>query len=128
MLGLILAAALTGGSCANPSIRSAVVQSVTTEGALNRYVVAITVENRGGVRQPANLLQSLDVLQDGEKVGRVGLQPLRPKQSQKVTFLMVRSTDAGDGTTQLEFSLDFNGRSGNDVDCHAGTKTLSLRV
>ena len=126
MLGFIVAVALT--SCANPSILSAGVQSVTTNGALKHYTIAVTVQNRGNLRQPSNLLQSVVVLQDGQKASQIGLQPLRPKQSQKVTYSFDRAADAGDGTTDLTFTLDFNGRSGNDVDCHAGNETFDITV
>jgi hypothetical protein len=74
------------------------------------------------------LLQSLDVLQDGERVDRVGLQPLRPKQSQRVTYAFDRSSDAGDGTTRLTFVLDFNGRSGSDVSCHDGNESATISI
>jgi hypothetical protein len=128
MLALMLVAALTGASCANPSILSAGVQSVTTNGGLKHYTIAITVQNQGDVRQPSNLLQSVDVFQAGQRVGRIGLQPLGPKQSQKVTYSFDRSEDAGVGTTDLIFTLDFNGRSGNNVDCHAGKEALRITV
>src|SRR5205807_10524639 len=101
MLALMLAAVLTGGSCANPSIVSAGIESVTTKGGLKHYTIAITVQNIGNARQPSNLLQSVDVLQDGQKPDRIGLQPLRPAQLQKVTCGFDRSDDAGDGTTEL---------------------------
>jgi hypothetical protein len=126
MFDFILAAALT--SCANPSILSAGVQSATTDGALRHYTIAITVANQGNLRQPSNLLQSLVVNQDGQKVNQIGLRPLRPKQSQKVTYSFDRAADAGDGTTDLTFTLDFNGKSGNNVDCHAGNETFVLTV
>jgi hypothetical protein len=126
MLGLIVAAALT--SCANPSILSAGIQSVTTNGALKHYTIVITVQNKGNLRQPSNLLQSVVVLQNGQKVDRIGLQPLRPKQSQKVTYSFDRAADASVGTTDLTFTLDLNGRSGNNVDCHAGNETLAISV
>jgi hypothetical protein len=126
MLGLILVAALT--ACANPSILSAGVQSATTQGALQHYTIAITIQNKGNLRQPSNLLQSVVVLQDGQKANQIGLQPLRPKQLQKVTYSFDRSAEAGAGTTDLTFTLDFNGRSGNNVDCHAGTETLTISV
>jgi hypothetical protein len=128
MLQLIVATALSAASCANPSIVSARIQSVTTMGALQHYTISITVENVGNLRQPSNLLQSLDVFQNGDKVGKIGLQPLRPKQKQKVTYSFDRSVDAGTGTTHLAFKLNFNGRSGNNVDCHAGVKTLAINV
>ena len=126
MFGLILVAALT--ACANPSILSAGVQSVTTDGALKHYAIAITIQNRGNLRQPSNLLQSVIVLQDGQKVNQIGLQPLRPKQSQKVTYSFDRAAEAGAGTTDLTFTLDFNGRSGNNIDCHAGNDTFAISV
>lgn len=128
MLMLMLVALLNGTSCANPSIMSAGVQSVTTDGQLKHYTIAITVENLGSVRQPSNLLQSVVVFQDGQKVGQIGLQPLRPKQSQKVTYSFDRGVDAGDGSTDLTFRLDFNGRSGNNVSCHKGNETFAISV
>src|SRR5437870_1558537 len=128
MLALMLATALAGGSCANPSIVSTGNQSVTTSGALKHYTIAITVQNIGNARQPSNLLQSIDVLQDGQRTGRIGLQPLRPHQSQKVTYSFDRSADAGDFTTELTFTLDYNGRSGRNVDCHAGNQTTTISV
>ena len=128
MYPLILAAALTGAACANPSILSAQIQPVTTNGSLHHYTIAITVQNRGSVRQPSNLLQSVDVFQDGLRVDRIGLQPLRPQQMQKVTYGFDRAADAGDGTTNLIFNLDFNGRSGKNVDCRAGDESFTLAV
>ena len=128
MLTLIVAAVVSGMSCANPSIISANVQSVSTNGGLNHYTIAITVRNQGNVRQPSNLLQSIDVLQDGQRVGKIGLQPLRPKQSQKVAYGFDRSAEAGSGTTNLTFTLDLNGRSGNNVDCRAGDNSLAITI
>jgi hypothetical protein len=127
LFALIIAAALTGAGCANPSILSAI-QSVSTNGGLNHYTIAITVQNQGSMRQPSNLLQSVDVFQDGSRVDRIGLQPLRPNQMQKVTYGFDRAADAGDGTTHFIFSLDFNGRSGKNVDCGAGNESFTLAV
>ncbi|MBV8082202.1 MAG: hypothetical protein JO347_10460 [Candidatus Eremiobacteraeota bacterium] len=128
MLALLLAAALSAPSCANPSIVSATVKSVTTSGALKNYTVAVDVQNRGDVAQPSDLLMSVDVFQAGARVDQIGLQPLRPNQSQTVTYTFHRAAEAGDGTTDLKFMLDANGRAGNDVDCHAGSELLTLSV
>lgn len=128
MFALIVTAALATAACANPSILSASVQSVSANGGLHHYTIAVTVQNRGSVRQPSDLLQSMDVFQNGLRVDRIGLQPLRPAQTQKVTYGFDRSADAGDGTTNLLFNLDYNGRSGNDVDCRAGNESFSLAV
>jgi len=127
MLALILAAAL-GGGCANPSILSANVQSVSTNGALNYYTLAINVQNQGYLRQPSDLLASVDVFQAGQRVDQLGLQPLGPGQSQRVQYTLKRSVEAGAGSTDLTFALDFNGRSGNNVDCRAGTETFTISV
>ena len=128
MLALILAATLSGGSCANPSIISTRVQSVTTNSGLNHYTLAVVVQNIGTVRQPSNLLQSVEVFQDGDKVGQMGLQPLRPHQSQTVTYGFNRSADSGTGTTLLTFVLVFKGPTGSSVDCHAGNETAAFSV
>jgi hypothetical protein len=128
MFALLLAAAIATKACADPSIVSANLASVTANGTLKHYTIAIAVSNLGGMRQPSNLLQSLDVLQDDERVGRVGLQPLRPKQSQRVTYAFDRSADAGDGTTSLTFKLDFNGRSGSNVSCHGGNESTTISI
>lgn len=127
MHALALAVAL-GVSCANPVILSANVQSMTTSNGLNHYTIAIAVQNQGGVTQPGNLLQSIDVFQAGGRVDEIGLQPLRPGQSQKVMYRFNRSDEAGDGTTDITFTLDFNGRSGNNVDCPSGNKSLTITV
>jgi hypothetical protein len=128
MLALLVASMVAAGSCANPSIISAKVQSATMHGTLRHYTIAIVVKNIGNLRQPGNLLQSLDVLQNDQRVGKIGLQPLAPGQSQKVTYGFDRSPDAGAGTTNLLFKLDFNGRSGNDTTCHGGKEAFSLTV
>ncbi len=128
MLALILAVALTGGSCANTSILSAGVQTVATNGGLAHYTIAITVQNQSDTRQPGNLLQSLDVFQNGQRVDKIGLQPLGPKQLQKVTYGFDRASDAGVGTTHLTFTLDFNDGSGNNADCNPGNQTFKIRV
>jgi hypothetical protein len=128
MLALLLAVALGGGSCANPSIVSTSVQSAIMTGGLNHYTIAIVVRNDGNVRQPSDLLQSIDVRQDDDATGKIGLQPLKPNQSQKVTYSFDRSAEAGVSTTLLTFILDVNGRSGNDIDCHAGKEMVTLTV
>jgi hypothetical protein len=128
LITLILAAALTGATCANPSILSAGVQSVTTNDGLKHFTIAITVQNQGDIRQPGNLLQSVDVFQDGLQVDRIGLKPLSPRQRQKVTYSFDRAADAGVGTTNLTFTLDFNGRAGNNVNCDAGNETITTTV
>jgi hypothetical protein len=128
MLAFMLAAALSGGPCADPSIVSAGVQSVTQNGALNHYTVGITVMNQGDVSQPSNLLESVDVIQAGQKSGQMGVQPLGPHQAQKVMYSFDRSVEAGNGTTDLTFYLDFNGMSGSNVNCRGGQESYTITV
>ena len=129
MIALMSSILIAASSCANPSIVSTAVQSATTDSnGLTRYTVGITVQNLGTVRQRSDLLQSIDVDQDDQRVDVIGLLPLRPRQTQHVTYSFVRSAEAGAGSTRLMFSLDFNGKSGADVDCHGGTESSGLDV
>lgn len=128
IIALLAAATITTSSCADPSISSTGVQSATPSNGLERYTIAVVVRNDGNVRQPGDLLQSLDVTQDHQIVDRIGLQPLRPHQSEKVTYSFSRSADAGDGTTRLDFIIDENGRAGSDIDCGEGVESTVLHV
>ena len=124
----LVASALPPCSGAAPAITSAALKSAATDGALKHYVVAITVMNQGNARQPGNLLQSVDVFQDGVKVGKIGLQPLKPSQTQTVTYGFDRALDAGDGTTHLKLMLDFNGMTGSMVNCRSSGGAYRLDV
>jgi hypothetical protein len=109
LLPIALAAPLiaTSSSCSgpDPAITGAVVQSHTSNGDINTYVVAITVQNVGTKGQPSNLLQSVEVMQNGDHVDQKGLQPLRPGQKQTVTYTFTRSHGAAAHTTRLTFNL-----------------------
>jgi hypothetical protein len=118
-------------SCAgpDPAITGAVVQSQTSNGDLNTYTVAITVQNVGTKGQPSNLLQSVDVMQNGDKVGEKGLQPLRPGQKQTVTYAFTRSTGAAAHTTRLTFALTQRTYSiPGPQDCSAANDRFRLSV
>src|SRR5579872_4234085 len=128
MIALLASAALMQAACANPSIVSAHIQSITSSGAVNHYTIAISVENHGTLKQPSNVLQSVIVSKDGERLDRIGLQPLRPKQSEAVRFTFDRGTDEGSGTTDLTLTLSTNGRERNDVGCHAGHEILIVTI
>jgi len=128
MIALIASVLVAAAACANPSIVSTAVQSMTTDASgLNHYTVGVTVQNLGTVRQPSDLLQSIVVEQDGERVDVIGLLPLRPRQTQHVMYSFVRSSEAGAGSTHLSFSLDFN-KTGTSVTCHDGSENSSLDV
>lgn len=116
-------------SGADPAIISATVQSTTSNGSLNHYVIAITVQNVGAMKQASNLLQSVDVYQDGVKVDQKGLQPLAPAKTQTVTYAFDRAVDAANHSTHLRFVLNFHAVAvpGN-ADCNTGNNQIRLDV
>ncbi len=139
MLALLLApflfsaplVAASAPTCAgaDPAIIGAAVKSTTQNGSLNHYVIAITVRNLGSMKQASNLLQSVDVFQNGNKVDQKGLQPFKPGTSQTVTYAFDRSTEADAKTTHFRFQLDFHmiAVPGN-ADCNTGNDTFRLDV
>jgi len=105
--GLAAPLVVANATCAgpNPAITAAELQSRSTTGELNRYVVAVHVKNLGTKGQPSNLLQSVEVMQNGDHVDQKGLPPLRPGQSATVTYAFTRSAGAAKNTTKLTFVL-----------------------
>ena len=97
-----VAAACSG---AEPAILQAAVRAVTPNGDLKHYVVAVTVANQGSAAQPGTTLQSIEVLQDGQKVDQKGVPPLHPGQAAVVTYAFDRSRLAREGSTDLDFRL-----------------------
>jgi subtilase family serine protease len=116
-------------SGADPAIISATVQSTTSNGSLNHYTIAITVQNVGSMKQASNLLQSVDVYQDSGKVDQKGLQPLAPGKTQTVTYAFDRAIEAANHSTHLRFVLDFHAVSvpGN-ADCNTDNDQFRLDV
>jgi len=98
-------------------------------GGLNRYTIAIMVQNVGSKGQPSNLLQSVEVMQNGDHVDQKGLQPLRPGQKQTVLYTFTRSHGAAPHTTRLTFSLAQRTYSlPGPQDCNAANDTARLTV
>jgi hypothetical protein len=131
LAGALLVASNTAvatGSCtgADPALVAANVKGVTNTGGVNHYVVSISVMNRGMANQPSNVLQSVDIFQNGNKVDTKGIPPLKSGQLYKFDFTFMRSADAADGTTHLRFAIAMHQPSGapNDQDCNAGNDTL----
>jgi hypothetical protein len=90
----------------DPTIASVTVKSVAPQGALNRYTISATVVNNGGMPQPKDTLQFVNIYQEaGEKLDAKGIPPLNPGESYTFTWSYVRSRDAGNGTTKLSFEL-----------------------
>jgi len=117
----------TACSGADPAIVSAAVQSTASDGRVNRYSVAIRVANLGAAKQPSNLLQSVDVYENGIKLDTKGLPPLRPGQSYTFVYVYQRSTDAGAGTTDLRLNLTVRKPSpAGKQDCNSANDTFTV--
>ena len=117
-------AACTG---ADPAIVSAAVKGMTSDGRVNKYAVSIRVVNLGRLKQPSNLLQSVEIWQNDIKLDMKGLPPLRPGQSYTFTYIYQRSTDAGVGTSDLTLRLTMRQPSppGN-MDCNPNNDTTTV--
>jgi hypothetical protein len=114
MIGLdvVVLIAATGtatatGVCtgAAPAIVSVAVANVSRSGGLNTYTLAGTVANRGTAGQASNVLQSVDVFQNGNKINSKGIPPLAVGQVYHFTTTFQRSAAASDGTTDFVFRI-----------------------
>jgi hypothetical protein len=88
-----------------PVIQSAAVGGMQDNGNTKTYLVTGTVVNRSAHGQAGNVLQSIDVMQDGQKINEIGIPPLRAGHSYQFHQSVVRSAIAGKGTTHLTFQL-----------------------
>ena len=86
---------------ADPALVSAHVKGITNDGHVNRYTLNIRVINFGNLKQPSNVLQSVEIYQNGIKLDTKGLPPLRPHQAYSFPYVFQRSIDAGDGHIDL---------------------------
>ena len=120
--------AVATGSCAgaDPALVGANVKGVTNSAAVNHYVVTVSVVNRGNANQPSNVLQSVDIFQNGNKVDTKGIPPLKSGEVYKFDFNFMRSAGAADGTTHFKFAIAMHRPSGapNAQDCTTGDDTL----
>lgn len=112
---------------ADPAIVSASVQSTNSDGRVSRYSLAVRVVNLGRAKQPSNLLQSIDVYENGIKLDTKGLPPLRPGQGYTFRYVYQRSTDAGAGTTELHLQLSVRQPSPpGKQDCNAANDAFTV--
>ncbi len=100
------ASASTTCAGADPAIASVVVKGAHSGGGLNRYQLSGTIVNVGRAAQPSNTLQFVDIYKGSEKLDSKGIPPLNSGQSYTFSYVSVRSSDAGKGTTSLTFRLD----------------------
>jgi hypothetical protein len=84
---------------------TASVHDVTTDGKMNYYHIAATVDN-GGYSQASSALQFVDMYQRDEKLDAKGVPPLSADGKHTVFFTWKRSVEAGPGSTILTFKLD----------------------
>jgi len=112
---------------ADPAIVSAAVKGITSDGKVNRYALNIRVVNFGSMKQPSNVLQSVQVYQNAIKLDTKGLPPLKPGQAYNFTYVFQRSIDAGDGTSTLNLKLVVSKPTppGN-MDCNLTNDTYSV--
>ena len=119
----VAASASTTCAGADPAIASVAVKSVNSAGGLNRYALSGTVVNAGHTAQASDTLQFVDIYKGSEKLDAKGIPPLKPGQSYTFSYVSVRSSDAGKGTTKLTFRLDVRQSSQN---CSAGNDSTAV--
>jgi hypothetical protein len=88
------------------AVGSVSVRSVSTSGSLNRYNITGTVTNVGSQSQGADALQSVDIYQADQKLDSKSVPPLKAGQAYSFSYVSMRSTDAGSGTSHLRFQLN----------------------
>jgi hypothetical protein len=133
MLTAILLAQLSANaaaaSCAgaDPGIVSVKVGNVAGNGSVNHYTLVGKVTNLGSAKQASNVLQFVDIYQNGTRLEDRGVPPLAPGQSYTFSYDWQRASDAGTGTTTMNFSLRMTSPSppGNE-DCNPGNNTYSV--
>lgn len=99
--------AAAGAACsgADPAIASVSVAGVTPEGGVDHYHITGTVVNRGNEAQASNVLQFVDIVQNGQRLDSKSIPPLAVGQSYAFSYDALRSTGAGKGTTTLHFRI-----------------------
>jgi hypothetical protein len=124
----LLAAAPTCGGV-DPAITNVSVHQGGSNGDLNRYVADITVKNLGSAPEKSSVLQSVEIYQDGSKVGQVGTPPLPPGGTATVHYTLTRSSDARPGTTNLRFHVIIRDPHNPAThDCDTANDTFRTRV
>jgi hypothetical protein len=125
---LSVSAAAAGCVGADPAITSVRVQNVTGNGGANRYTLVGTVTNLGDRKQASNVLQFVDIYQDGTRLEDRGVPPLAPGQSYTFSYVWLRASDAGTNTSAFGFRIRMTSPSppGNE-DCNPANDTYSLR-
>jgi subtilase family serine protease len=120
-------AGAAGCAGADPAIVSAKVQNVAGNGSVNHYTLVGKVTNLGSVKQASNVLQFVDIYQNGTRLEDRGVPPLAPGQSYTFSYDWQRASDAGKGTTTMQFRLRMTSPSPpGSEDCNPGNDTYSV--
>jgi subtilase family serine protease len=130
VLAAMLPANAPAATCAgaDPAITSVKVANVSANGSLNLYTLVGTVTNLGSQRQASNVLQFVDIYTNGQRVNDRGIPPLAPGQSHTFSYVWQRSTDAGNNTTRMRFSLRFVQPSPpGSQDCNLANDSATIR-
>ena len=126
----LISTGVASAACAgaDPAITAAFVKSVTSQGgagSVNRYNISGTVSNVGSEGQASNVLQFVDIYENGDKLDSRGVPPLKPGQSYAFSYAVMRSADAGKGTGILTFRLDMRQPSSRE-DCNLSNDSFML--
>ncbi|MGA8535568.1 MAG: hypothetical protein WB615_15780 [Candidatus Tumulicola sp.] len=109
------------------AISPVTVKNVTQANGMNHYTLSGTVSNVGGQAQASNALQFVDIYQKPtEKLDSKSIPPLRPGESHSFSYVMLRSSEAGNGTTTLHFQLDFRQPMLPAADCDTSNDHTSV--
>jgi hypothetical protein len=112
---------------ADPSLGTVSAGHPSTAAGLSTYHLSGTVTNAGDTAQASDVLQSVAVYQDGMKVDSIGIPPLHAHQSYTYTYAAKRSSEAGAGTTKMQFRLLMSRPVGTGPqDCNAGNDSTSM--
>jgi len=109
---------------ANPAITSVVVKNVTSSGTVDVYHLVGTVTNLGNQGQPSNTLQFVDIYTDTVKHDDRGIPPLAAGKSYSFGYNWTRSSDAGKGTTTMQFRIDM--RQGSNCNPANGSSSITF--
>jgi hypothetical protein len=88
------------------AVGSVSVKHVSTSASLNRYQITGTVTNIGSLSQGMDAMQSIDIYQQNQKLDSKSIPPLKAGESYVFSYVSMRSTDAGTGTSHLRFQLN----------------------
>lgn len=122
---LISAAPALAAGCvgSNPAMTDVRVQSVVPQRRAMRWTLAGTVENLGTESQPLNVLQSVVISAYGQKLDQRSIPPLRAGQTFSFIYPYMRATDAGKGTTTLDFRIEMT----QGQNCNPANGTYTIR-